>query len=58
MFPKSFGLALVTIKSTRLESTGVAALLASFKIMKTVSSWTGIALAQFVRKRGSWRFFS
>ena len=38
VFPKSFGLALVTIKSTRLESTGVAPLLASFKIMKTVLS--------------------
>ena len=56
MFPESFGLTLVTLKSISFGSTGVASWLSSFKIMETVLFLVGIAVASFVRKRDFWPF--
>ena len=51
MFPESFGMVLITLKSISFRSTGVASWLPSFKLMETVSSSVGIAVVSFVRKR-------
>ena len=58
MFPKSFGLVLVTLKLTiSFGSTGVTSWLPSFKLMETVLSLKGIAVPPFVRKIDFWLCF-
>ena len=53
MFPESFGLVLIILKSISFESTGVASLFSLFKLMEIVLSSVVTAVASFVRKRNS-----
>ena len=56
VFLESFGWVLVTLKSISFGLSEVASWLRQFKLMETVLSSVGIAVASFVRKR-SWPCF-